>query len=72
MSVDSTIARALQHAAWGPGKVYGSRANRVYLRSYGIRCMIPEKAYEVRNRKKLSPAEGCNRHSRTTAYRVIQ
>ncbi|MGE9697812.1 MULTISPECIES: IS5 family transposase [unclassified Streptomyces] len=33
-------------------KAYGSRANREYLRRRGIRCTIPEKADQVRNRKK--------------------
>jgi transposase len=32
-------------------KAYGSRANRAYLRRRGIRCTIPEKAGQVRNRK---------------------
>lgn len=34
-------------------KAYGSRANRAYLRRRGIRCTIPEKADQIRNRKKL-------------------
>ena len=33
-------------------KAYGSRANRAYLRRRGIRCTIPEKADQVRHRKK--------------------
>lgn len=32
-------------------KAYGSRANRAYLRRRGIRCTIPEKSDQVRNRK---------------------
>ncbi|MCE7002300.1 IS5 family transposase [Kibdelosporangium philippinense] len=32
-------------------KAYGSRANRAYLRRRGIRCTIPDKADQVRNRK---------------------
>ncbi len=32
-------------------KAYGSRAHRAYLRRRGIRCTIPEKADQVRNRK---------------------
>lgn len=32
-------------------KAYGSRANRAYLRRRGIRCTIPEKADQIRNRK---------------------
>ncbi|MFG3013660.1 hypothetical protein ACGFZB_25050 [Streptomyces cinerochromogenes] len=35
------------------GKAYGSHANRAYLRRRGIRCTIPEKADQIRNRKKL-------------------
>lgn len=34
-------------------KAYGSRKNRAYLRRRGIRCTIPEKKDQVRNRKKL-------------------
>ncbi len=34
-------------------KAYGSRANRAYLRRRGIRCTIPEKADQARNRKAL-------------------
>ncbi|MEU1450100.1 IS5 family transposase [Streptomyces mirabilis] len=34
-------------------KAYGSRANRTYLRRRRIECTIPEKADQVRNRKKL-------------------
>lgn len=33
-------------------KAYGSRANRSYLRRHRIDCTIPEKADQVRNRKK--------------------
>jgi transposase len=33
-------------------KAYGSRANRAYLRKRGIRCTIPEKADQIRHRKK--------------------
>ena len=32
-------------------KAYGSRANRSYLRRRGIRCTIPEKTDQIRNRK---------------------
>lgn len=32
-------------------KAYGSRANRSYLRRRGIRCTIPEKADQIRNRR---------------------
>lgn len=34
-------------------KAYASRKNRAYLRKRGIRCTIPDKADQVRNRKKL-------------------
>lgn len=39
-------------------KAYGSRANRVYLRKRGIRCTIPEKSDQIRNRKKLGARGG--------------
>ncbi|MEU3497614.1 IS5 family transposase [Kitasatospora cineracea] len=39
-------------------KAYGSRANRAYLRRRGIGCTIPEKADQVRNRKKLGSRGG--------------
>ncbi|MFI9275283.1 IS5 family transposase [Kitasatospora sp. NPDC052896] len=39
-------------------KAYGSRANRSYLRRRRIECTIPEKADQVRNRKKLGPRGG--------------
>jgi len=39
-------------------KAYGSRANRAYLRRRGIRCIIPEKADQVRNRKNKGRAGG--------------
>jgi transposase len=39
-------------------KAYGSRANRAYLRRRRIGCTIPEKADQVRNRKKLGPRGG--------------
>ncbi|MFI1169645.1 IS5 family transposase [Streptomyces sp. NPDC020801] len=39
-------------------KAYGSRANRAYLRRRGISCTIPEKADQVRNRKKLGSRGG--------------
>ncbi|MER6522099.1 IS5 family transposase [Streptomyces sp. NPDC001553] len=42
----------------GADKAYGSRANRAYLRRRGVRCTIPEKADQVRNRKKLGPQGG--------------
>jgi hypothetical protein len=39
-------------------KAYGSRANRSYLRRRGIRCTIPEKADQVRNRENKGRAGG--------------
>jgi len=39
-------------------KAYGSRANRSYLSRRGIGCTIPEKADQVRNRKKLGSRGG--------------
>jgi transposase len=39
-------------------KAYGSRANRAYLRRRGIRCTIPDKADQVRNRKKKGSSGG--------------
>jgi transposase len=39
-------------------KAYGSRANRAYLRERGIRCTIPEKTGQVRNRQKHGSAGG--------------
>lgn len=39
-------------------KAYGSRANRAYLRRRGVRCTIPEKADQVRNRKKRGSRGG--------------
>jgi hypothetical protein len=39
-------------------KAYRSRANRACLRRRGIRCTIPEKADQVRNRKNKGRAGG--------------
>ncbi|WP_328946429.1 IS5 family transposase [Streptomyces sp. NBC_00250] len=39
-------------------RAYGSRANRAYLRKRGVGCTIPEKADQVRNRKKLGSRGG--------------
>lgn len=39
-------------------KAYGSRGNRAYLRRRGIRCTIPEKSDQVRNRKNRGSAGG--------------
>ncbi|GHE14084.1 hypothetical protein GCM10010339_83500 [Streptomyces alanosinicus] len=41
-----------------PDKAYGSRKNRAYLRRRGIRCTIPEKKDQIRNRKKLGSCGG--------------
>ncbi|MFG2339505.1 hypothetical protein [Streptomyces yangpuensis] len=39
-------------------KAYASRKNRAYLRSRGIRCIIPNKADQARNRQKLGSRGG--------------
>lgn len=39
-------------------RAYGSRTNRNYLRKRGIRCTIPEKSHQIRNRKKLGTRGG--------------
>ena len=39
-------------------KAYGSRGNRAYLRRRGIACTIPEKADQIRHRKKRGHAGG--------------
>nr|WP_107093608.1 IS5 family transposase [Streptomyces sp. XY332] len=39
-------------------KAYASRKNRAYLRRRGIRCTIPDKADQARNRKKLGSKGG--------------
>lgn len=39
-------------------KAHGSRANRAYPRRRGIRCTIPEKAGQPRNRRKLGSSGG--------------
>jgi transposase len=39
-------------------KAYGSRANRAHLRRRAIGCTIPEKADQIRNRKKLGSRGG--------------
>lgn len=51
VSVDSTIARAHQHAA-GARKKGSCRSNRAYLSKRGIRCTIPEKHDQIAHRKK--------------------
>ena len=39
-------------------KAHGSRANRAYLRRRGIRCAIPGKADQIRNRTNKGRAGG--------------
>ncbi|WP_327291253.1 IS5 family transposase [Streptomyces sp. NBC_01198] len=39
-------------------RAYGSRANRAYLRRRGVKCTIPEKADQIRNREKLGSRGG--------------
>lgn len=39
-------------------KAYASLKNRAYLRRRGIRCTIPDKADQTRNRKKLGSRGG--------------
>ncbi|MEN8651671.1 IS5 family transposase [Streptomyces sp. 21So2-11] len=39
-------------------KAYSSRKNRAYLRRRGIRCTIPEKKDQIRNRRKLGSRGG--------------
>ena len=39
-------------------KAYSNKANRVYLRRRGIHAVIPQRADEIRNRKKRGRAGG--------------
>ena len=39
-------------------KAYASRKNRAYLRRRGIRCTIPDKADQARNRRKRGSRGG--------------
>ncbi|MFJ4122175.1 transposase [[Kitasatospora] papulosa] len=39
-------------------KAYASRRNRAYLRRRGIRCTIPDKADQARNRRRLGSRGG--------------
>ncbi|MGY0466588.1 IS5 family transposase [Kitasatospora sp. cg17-2] len=39
-------------------RAYGSRASRSYLRRRGVKCTIPEKADQIRNRQKLGSRGG--------------
>jgi transposase len=50
-------------------KAYGSRKNRAYLRRRKIRCTIPEKKDQIRNRKKLGSRGGRPPKFDTVDYR---
>ncbi|WP_406072166.1 MULTISPECIES: transposase [unclassified Streptomyces] len=50
-------------------KAYASRKNRTYLRRWGIRCTIPDKADQARNRQKLGSRGGRPRHFDAVDYR---
>ncbi|MFB7651721.1 MULTISPECIES: transposase [unclassified Streptomyces] len=83
LSVDSTVCRAHQHAAGArkrgdlqkepPGgvfdKAYASRRNRACLRRRGIRCTIPDKADQARNRQRLGSRGGRPPHFDPVDYR---
>lgn len=66
-------ALGLAHFASAPGaagtttsradKAYASRENRAYLRRRGIRCTIPDKTGQARNRRSLAPAAAGRRAS---------
>ncbi|WP_415924066.1 hypothetical protein [Streptomyces sp. ID05-47C] len=47
-------------------KAYASRKNRAYLRRRGIRCTIPDKADQARNRQKLGSRGGRRISTRPT------
>ncbi|MFG2432492.1 transposase [Streptomyces sp. NPDC048590] len=50
-------------------KAYASRKNRAYLRRRGIRCTIPDKAAQARNRRKLGACGGRPPHFDPVDYR---
>ncbi|MEW2087567.1 IS5 family transposase [Streptomyces sp. NPDC005283] len=50
-------------------KAYASRKNRSYLRRRGIRCTIPDKADQARNRQKLGSRGGRPPHFDPVDYR---
>ncbi|MEV0186463.1 IS5 family transposase [Streptomyces sp. NPDC050625] len=50
-------------------KMYASRKNRAYLRRRGIRCTIPDKADQARNRRKLGSHGGRPPRFDPTDYR---
>jgi transposase len=54
----ASAGRAADRTGSGPTRPYGSRANRGYLSRRGIRCTIPEKSDQIRNRKKLGARGG--------------
>lgn len=50
-------------------KAYASRKNRAYLHRRGIRCTIPDKADQARNRQKLGSRGEIHRLiTRTTTH----
>lgn len=64
------VPEAIRAPRTGPGRprtrpdrvradqAYASRKNRAYLRQRRVRCTIPDKADQARNRKKLGPRGG--------------
>ncbi|MEU9383034.1 IS5 family transposase [Streptomyces sp. NPDC048279] len=50
-------------------KAYASRRNRAYLRRRGIRCTIPDKADQARNRRRLGSRGGRPPHFDPVDYR---
>jgi transposase len=50
-------------------RAYASRKNRAYLRRRGIRCTIPDKADQARNRRKLGSHGGRPSHFDAADYR---
>jgi transposase len=50
-------------------KAYASRRNRAYLRRRGIRCTIPDKVDQARNRRKLGSRGGRPPHFDPADYR---
>ncbi|MEU9858022.1 IS5 family transposase [Streptomyces sp. NPDC047974] len=51
-------------------KAYASRKNRAYLRRRGIRCTIPDKADQARNRRKIGSRGGRPPRFDAVDYRV--
>ncbi|MFJ9007624.1 transposase [Streptomyces canus] len=54
------------HSAY---QAYASRRNRSYLRRRGIRCTIPDKAAQARDRQKLGSRGGRPPHFDPADYR---